>query len=76
MNKLNGGVTVSEGFFAMYSLCIKGWQKIWPLLFRGYAAAAAFLQQNRGKGLLQLTMSTSKRLCKSIVINSGCAKHV
>jgi len=78
MNKLNGGVTAPEGFFATGIACgIKGNGKkdLAIICSEDRAAAAGVFTTNRVKGhSLQLTMEHIKSgYANAIVINSGCA---
>lgn len=78
MNKLNGGVTTPEGFFATGIACgIKGNGKkdLAIICSEDRAAAAGVFTTNRVKGhSLQLTMEHIKSgYANAIVINSGCA---
>lgn len=78
MNKLNGGVTAPEGFFATGIACgIKkdGKKDLAIICSEDSAAAAGVFTTNRVKGhSLQLTMEHIKSgYANAIVINSGCA---
>lgn len=78
MNKLKGGVTAPEGFFATGIACgIKkdGKKDLAIICSEDSAAAAGVFTTNRVKGhSLQLTMEHIKSgYANAIIINSGCA---